>query len=390
MTNPTISISNAPAKTVAIKPPGNDGAARQDAQSFGNVLSRQLADSAKPAESSPTEPGPAEANAAAVSSSSADAGRPQPAQNTATTKPAAEPSSDLPADIMAALLAQQNHAAATQNEPNALSVQHAQTTTETSDAASMVAATPVTADRIAGMPEAKPKATGASLALISGNDTAKPWLADDGATLPQIEGAGKGVKNLTDTFKAALTKEMPANSQTLPASVISEAATPSLQSGNFTLLPTAAATSGNLSISTAINQPAWGDEFAQKITWIATQRNQSAELHLNPPQLGPVDVVLKMNGDQATALFTSPHAAVRDAIEQAIPKLREMMAENGIMLGQAMVSDHSAKQDQDNASNKTPVKSPNSALNDVTEQAGIQELHVSAVSRHNGMVDTFA
>jgi len=154
------------------------------------------------------------------------------------------------------------------------------------------------------------------------------------------------------------------------------------------LLAGAAANTSPVSINTAVTQPAWGDEFSQKITWMATQRNQSAELHLNPPQLGPLDVVLKMNGDQATAMFSSPHAAVREAIEQAIPKLREMMAESGIMLGNAMVSDHGTKNNQDNSPRKAQDRAMISA--DATQVSGIQEVRVSPIRQHNGMVDTFA
>ena len=95
-----------------------------------------------------------------------------------------------------------------------------------------------------------------------------------------------------------------------------------------------------------------------------------------------------MNGDQATAIFTSPHAAVRDAIEQAIPKLREMLADNGIMLGQAMVSDHTAKNGQDNAPRKPQGRA--TAAEDITEGGKLQEVRVTGISRHNGMVDTFA
>lgn len=77
----------------------------------------------------------------------------------------------------------------------------------------------------------------------------------------------------------------------------------------------------------------------RSLGWLLPIKDQTAELHLNPPQPGPLDVVINVSGDQATALFTSSHAAVRDAIEQVMPKLRGMLADNGIMLGNATVSD---------------------------------------------------
>jgi flagellar hook-length control protein FliK len=145
-----------------------------------------------------------------------------------------------------------------------------------------------------------------------------------------------------------------------------------------------------VTINTPVSHEKWGDEFNQKITWLSNQKEQTAELHLNPPQLGPMDVVLKVSGDQATALFTSPHAAVREAVEQALPKLREMLAESGIMLGNATVSDQAPRNRQDE--NERKSSSSRSSIGGVADSsaAGNQNARVSLISRHNGIVDTFA
>ena len=139
-------------------------------------------------------------------------------------------------------------------------------------------------------------------------------------------------------------------------------------------------------INTPVTHDAWGGEFNQKITWLATQHEQSAELHLNQPHLGPLDVVLKVSGDQATAMFTSPHAAVRDAVEQALPKLREMLADNGIMLGNATVNDQSSKEQPKGDGGLF------GRVGGVTSPGGSIQTGGSAapIRRHHGMVDTFA
>lgn len=145
-------------------------------------------------------------------------------------------------------------------------------------------------------------------------------------------------------------------------------------------------------INTPVTDQAWGNDFNQKITWMATQKEQTAELHLNPPNLGPLDVVLKVSGDQATALFTSPHAAVREAVEQALPQLRNMMADNGITLGNAMVSDQSPKDQQAwQASQQRKGNGDATGTIDVTAAGGITSSSTAALGRrHEGMVDTFA
>ncbi|MFA6121561.1 MAG: flagellar hook-length control protein FliK [Sideroxydans sp.] len=144
-----------------------------------------------------------------------------------------------------------------------------------------------------------------------------------------------------------------------------------------------------LVIDTPLAQRQWGNEFSQKVTWMATQQDQHAELHLNPAQLGPVDVVIKVSGDQATAQFTSAHAAVREVIEQSIPKLREMLADNGIMLGNATVSDQAPREQRGELGNQRQT-APSGRLLESAPANMSETRVVTPLSRHNGMVDTFA
>jgi flagellar hook-length control protein FliK len=143
-------------------------------------------------------------------------------------------------------------------------------------------------------------------------------------------------------------------------------------------------------IAAPVNSEKWGDEFNQQITWMATQHEQVAELHLNPPNLGPLDVVLNVSGDQATALFTSPHAAVRDAVEQALPKLRDMLADNGITLGNAMVSDQSPKDQQAWQAGQQQRNGRGGGEVDAITGSLPTETTAALVQRHRGLVDTFA
>lgn len=147
-------------------------------------------------------------------------------------------------------------------------------------------------------------------------------------------------------------------------------------------------------IATPLGNSGWSDEFSQKISWMSTQKNQVAELHLNPPDLGPLDVVLKISDNQATALFTSPHGAVREAVENALPKLREMLADNGITLGNATVSDQPPR---DREAEKFMGQGSGTAAqhgesSGTAKPESISTAAAQAVGgrRHHGMVDTFA
>jgi len=87
-----------------------------------------------------------------------------------------------------------------------------------------------------------------------------------------------------------------------------------------------------------VGTPAWDQQLGQKVIFMAAGGEQSATMELNPPDLGPLQVVLSVSKDQATAAFTSAAPEVRQALEAALPKLREMMGEAGIQLGNATVS----------------------------------------------------
>lgn len=80
-------------------------------------------------------------------------------------------------------------------------------------------------------------------------------------------------------------------------------------------------------------------ELSEKIVWLVGRQAQVADLSLNPPQLGALEVRLSLSGGEAGAQFYSPHPQVREAIEAALPKLRELLAQAGIALGDAQVRD---------------------------------------------------
>jgi flagellar hook-length control protein FliK len=148
-------------------------------------------------------------------------------------------------------------------------------------------------------------------------------------------------------------------------------------------------------VATPLGNSGWAAEFSQKIVWMSTQQNHIAELHLNPPELGVLNVVMKFTDNQLTAQFTSPHSAVRDAVENALPKLREILADNNIMLGNATVSDQSPRDRSgdgfmNQGSNTTPQREPSYNPN---EAGGLSPASVPGsppARRHNGMLDTFA
>lgn len=364
--------SAAPAKASAKAT--NTEASNQDTQGFGNVLARQVADADKPTKATD-----------ATSPSPSNAGKASNPEESTETSVSTDSTATMPADMLAALLAQPGTAAAPQQGTVTAPVINNQAQTNTPLSGDTVAAeNPLLGTNAEG------KAVPAPLAGLSAAANKLPSLQNI-ANVP-IEAANNPGKQFADQLKISDAKELSTSSgaSTVRGNIANELTSPTAPVGVMPLLASASTTAINqMQVNTPVTQAAWGEEFSQKITWLTTQKNQSAELHLNPPQLGPLDVVIKVNGDQATAMFSSPHAAVREAIEQALPKLREMMADSGIMLGNAMVSDQTSKNEQHAASPKAQNKNSN-ATDSGIEASAPQEVRVSSLSRHNGMVDTFA
>lgn len=100
-----------------------------------------------------------------------------------------------------------------------------------------------------------------------------------------------------------------------------------------------------LAVATPITQPGWADDVGHQITWLADQGVSKAELVLTPPHLGRIEITLEVGSDLSTAQFVSASPQVREALEQAMPRLREMLAQGGISLGEANVSSDQAPRD---------------------------------------------
>jgi hypothetical protein len=94
-----------------------------------------------------------------------------------------------------------------------------------------------------------------------------------------------------------------------------------------------------LDIDAPIGGRAWDRALGERVLWLVGQQIQAAEIKLNPPHLGPVEVRLTLSGSEASLSFGTPHAPVREAIEQALPRLREQLAEQNLVLVNVDVGD---------------------------------------------------
>ena len=91
-----------------------------------------------------------------------------------------------------------------------------------------------------------------------------------------------------------------------------------------------------------LSHPAWNQEMGERIVWMSNQGISSAEIKMNPQNMGPITVRIDMNQDQATISFTAQNSEVRTALEASIPKLREMLGSQNVTLADVNVSQQSS------------------------------------------------
>ena len=100
-----------------------------------------------------------------------------------------------------------------------------------------------------------------------------------------------------------------------------------------------------------LGQSGWNQDLTERILWMANKSIKAAEIRINPPQLGPIEIRINMNQDQANIYFSSQHAVVREAIEAAIPKLREMFGSQQLNVLDVDVSDQSFAERREHTDN---------------------------------------
>lgn len=110
-------------------------------------------------------------------------------------------------------------------------------------------------------------------------------------------------------------------------------------------------------MNTHINQPEWSTDFSKRIQFMINSDIKNAELRLDPPELGRINIKISMNQDQASVTFTSAHGNVRESIENSIPRLRELLSDAGIQLGDANINERQ-QQDTNHAEGDSRLAGP--------------------------------
>lgn len=101
------------------------------------------------------------------------------------------------------------------------------------------------------------------------------------------------------------------------------------------------------------------EQVAEKVQMMMSKNLKNLDIRLDPPELGQMKIRMTMNNDVANVHFTVSNQQARDVIEQTLPRLREMLAQQGMQLADSSVQQQSSGQGQDSYSNGEQQSGPN-------------------------------
>lgn len=128
------------------------------------------------------------------------------------------------------------------------------------------------------------------------------------------------------------------------------------------------------------HRPVLQQQLEERIQWMLSRGVQRADIRIDPPELGTIHIRVAQQGEQTHVVFTSHHAAVRDALENTLPRLREMFEQQGLTLAQSDVRDQGGQsqrqaQQYDNATTDNASQPVEALPTLVTQRMGLVDTH---------------
>lgn len=135
------------------------------------------------------------------------------------------------------------------------------------------------------------------------------------------------------------------------------------------------------SLRSPVGTPAWKDELGAQLTWMAINGREAASLRMSPEHLGPLEIRISMNDGQASVYFGASNPDTRSALEQSLPRLRELFASNGLVLADAGVSRDAPR----NAFKPSPQPVGLRGVSDASSDSTVKSITLARV----GLIDTY-
>jgi flagellar hook-length control protein FliK len=135
-----------------------------------------------------------------------------------------------------------------------------------------------------------------------------------------------------------------------------------------------------------VGQAGWDRAVGERIQWMVGQNIQQAEIKLNPPHLGPLEIKISLQNDQTSVTFVATQAPTRDALEASIPRLREMFGEINLNLANVDVGQQQAGE----SAHDRRAGSGNMNGDSLSHEQADLAQHQTRIVGGNGLLDTYA
>ena len=145
---------------------------------------------------------------------------------------------------------------------------------------------------------------------------------------------------------------------------------------------TAASTAAHLP-TPGLHDSGFAEDVGSHVQWAAGQKLGHALIRISPQDLGPVEVRLQLDGDRLSADFSSAHAEVRQALEQGLSRLREMLGQHGLELAHAGVG-------EDRSQGRGQAGSGATAGTAASGSGDPEPARVTPTLRNRGLLDAYA
>jgi flagellar hook-length control protein FliK len=137
-----------------------------------------------------------------------------------------------------------------------------------------------------------------------------------------------------------------------------------------------------------IAKPEGHQQLAEKVRWMVNAKQLVADVRLDPAELGSMQIKVSISGESATVNFVVQSHHARDALENATPKLRELLSEQGIELGQSSVRQEQGSDGEQNLS-KDGFGPDGEELGDADEQESENLMQQPIINGALGGIDYF-
>ncbi|MEJ0039062.1 MAG: flagellar hook-length control protein FliK [Gammaproteobacteria bacterium] len=133
-------------------------------------------------------------------------------------------------------------------------------------------------------------------------------------------------------------------------------------------------------VRTPVGAQGWSDEIGNHLAIMAANGRETASLRLSPEHLGPLEIQISVKDGQTNVVFGASSPETRNALEQSLPRLREMFASQGLTLGNANVS-----RDTPRDSRPSPFAKGSRGSSDASADISVKGVTLTRM----GLVDTY-